>query len=138
MGRVRLTRNGDSNMSRFYTWRGPLHDVNPMRRWRGRRYASLFRRIAPGGPSSCAIRMRRGGSGEMTRAMPYSRSRMKIKKRVGGECVNQDERRILRRLMGDGLWTRLGKKNARYRQFPGNKGRMMPLLLRRHLAPAGD
>jgi hypothetical protein len=83
--------------------------------------------------------MRRGGSGEMTRAMPYSRSRMKIKKKGWrGECVNQDERRILRRLMGDGLWTRLGKKNARYKQFPGNKGRMMPLLLRRHLAPAGD
>ena len=54
--------------------------------------------------------MRRGGSGEMTRAMPYNRSRMKIKNRVGGECVNQDERRRLRRLMGDGLWTRLGKK----------------------------
>jgi hypothetical protein len=46
--------------------------------------------------------------------------------------VNQDERRRLRRLMGEGLWTRLGKKNARYKQFPGNKGRMMPLRLRRH------
>jgi hypothetical protein len=34
--------------------------------------------------------------------------------------------------MGDGLWTRLGKKNARYKQFPGNKGCMMPLPLRRH------
>ena len=77
-------------MGRFYTWRGPLHDVNPMRRWRGRRYASLYRRIAPGGPSSCAIRMRRGGSGEMTRAMPYSRSvthENKIQKKGDEVCV---------------------------------------------------
>jgi hypothetical protein len=78
--------------------------------------------------------MRRGGSGEMTRAMPYmySWSRMKKKKGWGGECVNQDEHRRLRRLMGDGLWTRLGKKMHGYKQFPGNKSRMMPLPLRRH------
>lgn len=48
-GRVRLTRNDDNNQSHFYTWRGPLHDLNPMRRWRVRRYASLYRRIALGG-----------------------------------------------------------------------------------------
>jgi hypothetical protein len=63
----------DRNLSCFYTGRGSLHDVNPMHMWRGRRRASVYRRIAPGGPSRCAIRTRRGGSGDMPRAMPYSR-----------------------------------------------------------------
>ncbi len=46
--------------------------------------------------------------------------------------MNQDERRRLRRLMEEGLWTRLGKKNARDERFPGNKGCMMPLPPRSH------
>lgn len=86
-GRVRLTRNGDSSKGRFYTWRGPLHDVNPRRRRRGRRCASLYRRIAQGGAkqlcNSDEARRKRGND-KMTRAMPYSKSRMKIKKGWGG------------------------------------------------------
>jgi hypothetical protein len=127
-----LTRNGDSSNGRFYTWRGPLHDVNPMRRWRGRRYASLYRRIAQGGAKQlCNSDEARRKRGNDTRDAVQQVTH-ENKKRVGWGCVNQDEHRRLRRLMGDGLWTRLGKKNARYKQFPGNKGRMMPLLLRRH------
>lgn len=129
-----MTRNGDSSKGRFYIWRGPLHDVNPMCRRRGRHYASLYRRIAPGGAKQlCNSDEARRKRGNDTRdAVHVQQVTHENKKRVGGERVNQDERRRLRRLLGAGLWTRLGKKNPRYKKFPGNKGRMMPLPLRRH------
>ena len=40
-GCVRLTRNGDKNRGRFYTWRGSLHDVNPGTSRRRETYSAL-------------------------------------------------------------------------------------------------
>ena len=49
-----------------------------------RHYSVTVQANCPGGPSRCAIRMRRGGSGDMPRAMPYSSYGWKNKKMKKG------------------------------------------------------
>ena len=90
-GRVRLTRNGDSSKGRLYTWRGPLHDVNPRRRRRVRRYASLYRRIAQGGTKQlCNSDEARRKRGNDTRdAVQLVTHENKIKRVGRGVCESR-------------------------------------------------
>jgi hypothetical protein len=83
-----LTEGSDSIQCCFYTWRGSLHDMKPMRRWRGRRYASVYRRIALGGPSqmcnSVGARRKRGND---TRGAVQQVTHENLKKKLGWESV---------------------------------------------------
>lgn len=52
--------------------------------------------------------------------------------------MNQDERRRLRRLMGDGLWTRLGKKKCEVQTIPRKQRLYDAVTTQKTFAPAGD
>jgi hypothetical protein len=66
--------------------------------------------------NSVGARRKRGND---TRDAVQQVTHENLKKKIRvGECENQDEHRGLRRLMGDGLWTCLGKKKSNVQTIP--------------------